>query len=50
MKKEATVVKPEVKAHQERFMKTLDERVELKRLKSEHKKFLKSQGPKQYER
>lgn len=50
MKKEANVVRPEVKAHQERFMKTPHERAELKVLKSEHKKFLKSQGHKQYER
>lgn len=42
MRKEANVVRPEVKAHQERFMKTPDERAEIKKLKSEHKKYLKS--------
>jgi hypothetical protein len=47
MKKEANVVKPEVKAHQERFMKTPDEKSELKKLKAEHKAFLRS---KVYER
>jgi hypothetical protein len=47
MRKEANPVRPEVKAHQERFMKTPDEKSELKRLKAEHKAFLRS---KVYER
>ena len=40
MKKEPNVVRPEVKAYQERHKKTADEKAELKRLKSEHKKYL----------
>ena len=42
MKKEPNAVKPEVKAHQERFKKTPDERAEIKRLKSENKKWMKT--------
>ncbi len=50
MKREANPVRPEVKAHQERFMKTPQERAHIKRLKSEHKKYLKNIIKEGYER
>ena len=50
MRKEANPVRPEVKAHQERFMKTSYERAELKALKHEYKKYLKAKAKEPYER
>jgi hypothetical protein len=50
MRKEANPIRPEVKAHQERFMKTPYERAELKALKHEHKKYLKAKTKEPYER
>ena len=41
-RREPNPVKPEVKAYQERYMKTPQEKAEIKRLKSEHKAFLRS--------
>jgi len=49
-RREPNPVKPEVKAYQERFIKTPQEKAEIKRLKSEHKKYLKAKAREAYER